>query len=109
MPDTFEAFRADARVLGFPEALVRTWAANTVLDTHPHPFDARALLVDGEMWLTLDGRTLASHSGGDPGTDAVTCLDRGAGTAMFCVANVSGGPALRALQKDIVLRELAAA
>jgi mannose-6-phosphate isomerase-like protein (cupin superfamily) len=57
MPDTFEAFRADARVLGFPEALVRTWAANTVLDTHPHPFDARALLVDGEMWLTLDGRT----------------------------------------------------
>jgi CubicO group peptidase (beta-lactamase class C family) len=72
---------------------------------------AEPRIRQGLAWVLrdVDGRTLASHSGGDPGTDAVTCLDRGAGTAMFCVANVSGGPALRALQKDIVLRELAAA
>ena len=57
----------------------------------------------------VEGRTLASHSGGDPGTDAVACIDVEAHAGMFCVANVSGSPALRAWQKDVVLRELAAA
>ena len=57
----------------------------------------------------VDGRTLASHSGGDPGTDAVACVDIDSHAGMFCVANVSGSPALRALQKEVVLRELAAA
>jgi mannose-6-phosphate isomerase-like protein (cupin superfamily) len=63
MVDSFESFRADAQAQGFPEALVRTWPADTVLDLHTHPFDARALVVDGEMWLTFDGRTRHLHAG----------------------------------------------
>ncbi len=57
----------------------------------------------------VDGRTLASHSGGDPGTDALACVDRASQAGMFCVANVTGSPALRAWQKGVVLRELDAA
>lgn len=81
-------------------------------------FAPHAVVPDGDgqvrqaiAWTLreVDGRTLASHSGGDPGTDAVLCVDRAAHAGMFCVANVSGSPPLRAWQKDVVLRELAAA
>lgn len=48
---TFEAFEAGARASGFDEAIVREWAADTVLESHSHPFDAEAVVVAGEMWL----------------------------------------------------------
>ena len=63
MPTTFESFCADGQARGFPEALIRTRPAGTVLDTLTHPFDADALVVDGEMWLTFDGRTQHLHRG----------------------------------------------
>ena len=50
---TFQAFEADARAQGFDEVLERQWAAATVLETHTHPFALRALVVQGEMWLTV--------------------------------------------------------
>ncbi len=37
--------------------LERRWAADTVLDTHTHPFAVQALVVEGEMWLGVDGTT----------------------------------------------------
>ena len=55
--NTFEAFEADARAAGFDEALARQWAPDTVVDTHSHPFDAQAVVTQGEMWLTCDGNT----------------------------------------------------
>ncbi|CAN5920616.1 hypothetical protein BH11PSE8_BH11PSE8_38540 [soil metagenome] len=54
---SFEAFENDARAAGFDEALVRQWAPDAVIDTHSHPFDADAVVMEGEMWLTCDGCT----------------------------------------------------
>lgn len=54
---TFDDFAADARAQGWDEVLERHWAPLTVLEPHVHPFDAKARVVQGEMWLTLDGRT----------------------------------------------------
>ena len=55
--NTFEEFEAQARAAGFDESLVRQWAPDTVLDTHTHPFDADAVVAQGEMWLTCEGST----------------------------------------------------
>ena len=54
---TFEAFKADALTAGFDEVLERHWAPNTAVDTHSHPFGVEAVVTQGEMWLTCEGRT----------------------------------------------------
>jgi mannose-6-phosphate isomerase-like protein (cupin superfamily) len=56
LPD-FETFEAEALARGFDEVLVRAWAADQQIRLHSHPFDADALVVSGEMWLTVDGET----------------------------------------------------
>ncbi len=60
---SFEAFEADARAAGFDAALVRQWAPATVLAEHTHPFDAQAVVVGGEMWLTCNGHTRHLYPG----------------------------------------------
>lgn len=50
---TFEAFEAEARGQGFDEVVERAWAPFKVLESHTHPFALRALVVQGEMWLTV--------------------------------------------------------
>lgn len=58
MPDTsFDQFKTDALASGYDEVLVRNWTPGTVLDTHSHAFAASALVVQGEMWLTVGERT----------------------------------------------------
>jgi quercetin dioxygenase-like cupin family protein len=37
--------------------LVRTWSPREIVNTHSHPFAAKARLASGEMWLTLRGET----------------------------------------------------
>lgn len=54
---SFEQFAQQARAAGFDEVLSRAWAADTVLQTHTHPFAVQALVVQGEMWLTVGGET----------------------------------------------------
>jgi hypothetical protein len=49
---TFDTFSASARAQGFDEVLERQWKPGTVLDTHTHAFAVKALVVQGEMWLT---------------------------------------------------------
>ena len=49
---TFDTFSASARAQGFDEVLERRWQPGTVLDTHTHAFAVKALVVQGEMWLT---------------------------------------------------------
>lgn len=56
-PQTFADFEAAALADGFDAALERHWPAGTVLDTHTHPFDARAVVTQGEMWLTVGDTT----------------------------------------------------
>jgi len=50
---TFETYAAEARANGFDEVVERKWAPSLVLETHRHPFSVKALVVQGEMWLTV--------------------------------------------------------
>jgi len=52
----WEQFRADMLAAGYDEVLERQWAPDTVLATHAHPFEANALVVQGEMWLAVAGK-----------------------------------------------------
>ena len=54
---TFAEFEADALSQNYDEVLERRWQPDTVLDTHGHPFEASALVAEGEMWLTQGGAT----------------------------------------------------
>ncbi|MGE0316092.1 MAG: cupin domain-containing protein [Lautropia sp.] len=54
---TFDEFRRSALAQGAAEVLAREWAPDTRADTHTHPFGAKALVVRGEMWLTVGGDT----------------------------------------------------
>lgn len=56
-PQRFSEFEAEERARGCSEVLARSWEPDTVLEEHSHPFRARALVVQGEMWLTIDGAT----------------------------------------------------
>ena len=49
----FEAFAAEQRALGCDEVIERNWKPGTTVGTHTHPFAVRALVVQGEMWLTV--------------------------------------------------------
>jgi quercetin dioxygenase-like cupin family protein len=49
---TFAEFEAAAKAQGADEVLEREYAPNALLETHTHPFAARALVVRGEFWLT---------------------------------------------------------
>jgi quercetin dioxygenase-like cupin family protein len=57
MTHDFETFKSAALAEGFDEVLERVWAPDTVLDTHTHPFAVKALVVQGEMWLTVGDST----------------------------------------------------
>ena len=60
---SFDEFASLARTSGFDEVLERHWEPDTVLDTHTHSFDARAEVMQGEMWLTRNGETQHLISG----------------------------------------------
>ena len=57
MTMTFTDFEAGVKAKGFGEVLKRKWAPDTVVQTHSHPFDANAVVVQGEMWLTVGSET----------------------------------------------------
>lgn len=54
---TLEQYTDEARRLGYEQVVVRDWAPEHQNPEHAHPFDARGLVVAGEFWLTVDGRT----------------------------------------------------
>jgi len=62
---TFDEFRATALARGFDDVLERHWEPLTVLDTHVHPFSLQALVVSGELWLSVGGITRHLRAG-DP-------------------------------------------
>jgi len=53
----FAAFQAEALAEGFDEVLERVWAPGTVLAEHTHPFEVKAVLVQGEMHLEVGAET----------------------------------------------------
>lgn len=62
--NSFESFEKNARAEGFNEVTHRVWEPDTVLPEHTHPFDASAVVVQGEMWLTCEGATRHITPGG---------------------------------------------
>ncbi len=50
IPD-FDTYRAESLAKGYDEVLERRWAPNTATGVHSHPFEAAAVLVQGELWL----------------------------------------------------------
>jgi quercetin dioxygenase-like cupin family protein len=58
-----DEFRARSRDRGFDEVVERTWDADVEVQSHTHPFSVEALVVAGEMWLTVDAQTRHLRSG----------------------------------------------
>jgi hypothetical protein len=56
-PLQFSEFEAAERARGCSEVISRDWEPNLVVGTHSHTFHARAVVVEGEMWLTVAGQT----------------------------------------------------
>lgn len=56
-------YAAAARAEGFDEVLERRWSPDTVLDMHTHDFAVRALVVQGELWLTVGEQTRHLRAG----------------------------------------------
>lgn len=56
-PLDFADFERQSLAEGFTEVLERVWPAGEVLPTHTHPFSLKALVVEGEMWLTVGDHT----------------------------------------------------
>lgn len=56
-------FKQQARAAGYDEVLERRWEPDVTLALHSHPFDAHAVVVEGEMWLTCDDQTRHLHPG----------------------------------------------
>lgn len=54
---SFEEFEKAAKAKGAKEAIERVWDADSSVPTHTHPFSADALVVQGEMWLTVGDET----------------------------------------------------
>ena len=57
MTKSFAQFDSEVRARGASEVLERQWGAGAVVQPHLHPFDADALVVQGEMWLTVGEET----------------------------------------------------
>jgi quercetin dioxygenase-like cupin family protein len=55
--EAFESFRDRHLAAGADEVVERRWAPGQIVGTHTHPFDAQALVTEGEMWLTSGGET----------------------------------------------------
>ena len=64
MKPSFAEFEASTKAQGYQEVLERHWAPDTVVNEHTHPFDASALVVEGELWLTVGERTQHLLPGG---------------------------------------------
>ena len=60
---SFSEFESAALAQGFDEVIERRWTPGLVIAEHTHPFEANALVVQGEMWLTVGDATRHLHAG----------------------------------------------
>jgi quercetin dioxygenase-like cupin family protein len=60
---SFDEFQTQALSQGFDEVLTREWAPHSAVEQHTHSFDVQALMVRGELWLTVDGSTQHLRAG----------------------------------------------
>lgn len=62
-PLDFASFQGQALAEGYDEVLARTWPPHAVAETHTHPFAVKAIVTEGEMWLTIGEATRHLHPG----------------------------------------------
>ena len=62
--ETFTEFESRKMAEGYDTVLERVWAAGQVVGEHQHPFDADAVVVKGEFWLTVGADTRHLVPGG---------------------------------------------
>lgn len=63
LDQNFHEYEAEHHAQGFSEVVERHWPPFTVLATHEHEFHAKALVVEGEMWLTVNAKTYWLRAG----------------------------------------------
>jgi quercetin dioxygenase-like cupin family protein len=56
-------FEATLRQDGFTEVDTRSLPPGGAVPEHAHPFDVRALVLEGEITLTVDGQATAYRAG----------------------------------------------
>lgn len=57
------AFEKELRERGYAEIATREWEAGRAVPEHTHPFDARALVLEGEVTLTWAGQSRTCRAG----------------------------------------------
>lgn len=60
---TPEEFTRQLREQGFAETAIVEREADGMLDQHSHPFASRALVLDGEILLVVDGQSTTYRKG----------------------------------------------
>ncbi|CAH2793763.1 MAG: FIG00458728: hypothetical protein [uncultured Paraburkholderia sp.] len=58
-----EAFTKSLTKEGFPEAVVVKRDANTAMDVHTHSFEAKALIIEGDMHIRVGDEERAYRVG----------------------------------------------
>ena len=53
----FEDFKEEKLEQGYSEVLERRWEPNIENEFHRHEFTADAIVIEGEFWLTVEGKT----------------------------------------------------
>ena len=69
MRNSFREFEEDALARGFDEVVARQWAPFTIVNEHAHPFTFQAVMVSGELWLTVGHDTRHLQPGDTFGLD----------------------------------------
>jgi len=61
--ETFEEFKTRKLSEHYDEVLVREWAPSFSNEPHEHTFDTDAIVVKGEFWLSMSGKTTHYKAG----------------------------------------------
>lgn len=54
----FEDFKNEKLEQGYKEVVERRWEPNVSNEFHHHEFTADAIVIEGEFWLTVEGKTM---------------------------------------------------
>ncbi len=69
------AFEAELKRDGFLEIETKSMKPNVSVETHAHPYDVRAMVLEGEVTLSFEGRSQTCRAG-DTLTMAAGCEHR---------------------------------
>jgi quercetin dioxygenase-like cupin family protein len=60
---SLEEFELEIRSEGYDEVVIRKWEPNDLAPPHQHPFAAKLLICEGEMWITVGDTTRHLQAG----------------------------------------------